>query len=249
MMEISGLTDKGKVRTHNEDAWFADGAMGLLVVSDGMGSEEGGALAAEIVVKTLPEIIMQEGTNIANLNDPFAVDIISKQIVALNRNVFDSSRGKVNLAGMGATMVMALVRGDRAMIAHMGDSRAYLYRDDYLLALTKDHSVIRLLLDAGEITEEEVASHPARGKITRFIGMEDDVPPDISLIHLENGDRILLCSDGLTSMLGEKEIQEQLRKTVSPKAVCRYLVDAANMAGGKDNITAVLADWRIDAAE
>ncbi|MDH5639033.1 MAG: SpoIIE family protein phosphatase, partial [Nitrospinota bacterium] len=85
-----------------------------------------------------------------------------------------------------------------------------------------------------------------RGKITRFIGMEDDVPPDISLIHLENGDRLLLCSDGLTNMLTEKVIVDHLRKTVSPKTVCRYLVDAANAAGGKDNVTAVLADWRLE---
>ncbi|MDH5510091.1 MAG: protein phosphatase 2C domain-containing protein [Nitrospinota bacterium] len=246
MLDISGLTDKGKVRTHNEDSWFADGELGLLVVSDGMGNEEGGALASEIVVKTLPEIVKQEGANLSNLSDPFAVDIISKQLVELNRNVFESIRGKVGLAGAGATMVMALVRGDRAMIAHMGDSRAYLFRDDFLLSLTKDHSVLRLLRDAGEVTEEEVATHPARGKITRFIGMEDDVPPDISLIHLENGDRLLLCSDGLTNMLAEKVIVDQLRKTVSPKAVCRYLVDAANAAGGKDNLTAVLADWRLE---
>jgi len=245
MLDISGLTDKGKVRTRNEDTWFADSDLGLIVVSDGMGSEEGGALAAEIVAKALPEIIKQEGENLSNLSDPFAVDIISRQLVELNKNVFESARGKAGLTGMGATMVMALVRGDRAMIAHMGDSRAYLFRDDFMLSLTKDHSVLRLLLDAGEITEDEITSHPARGKITRFIGMEGDVPPDISLIHVENGDRILLCSDGLTNMLSEKEISEQLRKTVSPKAICRYLVDAANSAGGKDNVTVVLADWRV----
>jgi protein phosphatase len=244
MMEISGLSDKGKVRGANQDAWFADGDLGLLLVSDGMGNESGGALAAEIVAKAVPEIVRQEGLNLSNLNDPFALDIISKQLVELNRHVHDSAMGAAGLSGMGATLVLALVRGDRAMIAHLGDSRAYLLRDEFMLSLTKDHSVLRMLLEAGEVAEEEIKSHPARGKITRYIGMEDDVPPDITMMHLENGDRLLLCSDGLTNMLSEKEIAGQLRKTVSPKAVCRYLVDAANAAGGKDNITVVLADWR-----
>jgi len=244
MMEISGITDKGKQRSGNEDSWFADEDLGLLMVADGMGNEAGGSLAAEIVTTTVPEIIRQEGSNLSNLNDPFAVDIISKQMVELNRSVHDSAIGKAGLSGMGSTVVMALVRGDKAMIAHMGDSRAYLMRDGFMLALTKDHSVLRMLMEAGEITEEEMKSHPARGKVTRFIGMEDDVPPDITMISLENGDRLLLCSDGLTNMLSDKEIAEQLRRAVSPKAVCRYLVDAANAAGGKDNITVVLADWR-----
>lgn len=247
MMEISGITDKGKVRNTNEDMWFADENLGLLLVSDGMGGETGGSLAAEIVVKTIPEIIEQEGANLSNLNDPFAVDVVSKQIVALNRNVFQAAKSKPGLTGMGATLVMAIVRGDRAIVAHMGDSRAYLFRDNFLLALTKDHSVVRLLMESGEITPEEVASHPARGKITRFIGMEDDVPPDITMLHLENGDRLLLCTDGLTNMLEEKQIAEQLKKAVSPKAVCRHLVDEANSAGGKDNISIVLADIRAEA--
>jgi len=246
MLEISGLTDKGKVRSGNEDTWFGEEELGLLLVSDGMGNESAGALAAEIVKKTLPEIIRQEGANLSNLSDPFAVDVISRQIVELNRHVYKAASGQPGFSGMGATMVLALIRGDRALIAHMGDSRAYLLRDDFMLSLTKDHSVLRMLLDAGEITEEELATHPARGKITRFIGMPDDVPPDISLMHLESGDRLLLCSDGLTGMLSEKQISSELKKTVSPKAVCRYLVDAANAAGGKDNITVVVADWRVD---
>ncbi|MDI7278161.1 MAG: SpoIIE family protein phosphatase, partial [Anaerolineae bacterium] len=144
----------------------------------------------------------------------------------------------------GATVAAAWLRGGQAHLAHMGDSRIYLYRQGRLSQQTEDHSVVALLLRSGEITPEEARRHPARHQITRHVGMEGEVYADVRTIQLEPGDRLLLCTDGLTGPLDDERVAALLAEHGDPEAACRALVAAANAAGGADNITALVVDWR-----
>jgi len=141
---------------------------------------------------------------------------------------------------MGATLVMALLTENRAHIAYMGDSRGYLFRDDGLTRLTNDHLVVEILLRNGEITPDEAEKHPARGLVTRYVGMDNEVYPDVRTIALSQGDRLLLCSDGLSGMIPDNVIAHILTTCSDSENACQALVDAA---GGRDNITSVVVDW------
>ena len=240
----AGLTDRGRVREQNEDNWFGDPDQGLFVVSDGMGGHAAGEVASKIVVETLPRLLRQRMKGSKDLSNPGASRGIVSAISELSNQVRDESKNRPGLAGMGATVVIALIRDAHALIAHMGDSRAYLFKDGRLEQFTKDHSIIQLLIDSGEITPEEAVTHPARGKITRYVGMQGEPIPEARFLELEPGDRLLLCSDGLTGMVSDSEITNVLRAATAPEITCQSLVEAANAVGGEDNITAVVADWR-----
>jgi serine/threonine protein phosphatase PrpC len=236
----AGLTDQGRVREQNEDTWAADQKEGLYLVSDGIGGQVAGAMASRIVAETLPGLIRQGLSGISDLADPAATRRVGEAISQLSRELQQQTHGKPGLEGMGATVVLGLVRNSKALIAHMGDSRAYLWRKGRLEQLTKDHSIIQLLLDNGEIKPEEVSTHPARGWMTRSVGMAGEPLPELRLLDLHPGDRLLLCTDGLTAMVSDVVILSILNGHSQPKEICRRLVDAANEAGGKDNITVVL---------
>lgn len=239
----AGISDKGLVREKNEDAWCADDELGLFILSDGMGGKRGGGTAAKIVAQALPPVMKPAIRKVSDLAEQMAKDIVSISVSDLNQQVYTLGRDNPALSGMGATLVAVIIHKDKALIAHLGDSRVYLYREQTLTCLTRDHSIIQILLDNDEITEEEVATHPSRGQITRFIGMEGEAIPDITVIDLEPGDRILLCSDGLTGMVPESAIVDIFKKVAGPKVLCRYLLEEAISSGGKDNITAVVIDW------
>lgn len=242
MLRIShaGLTDQGRVREQNEDRWLADGSFGLFVVADGMGGERGGGLAADIVVATLPLLLSRVMAAILDLNDPLAAEQVREALSELSQHVRRESQGHAGLDGMGATVVMALVRKDAALIGHMGDSRAYLLREGRLEQLTRDHSLVQLLLDCGEITPAEAVRHPSRGQLTRYNGMTGEPLPEARLVELRLGDRLLLCSDGLTGMLSDDEVLSILAQNPAPATCCDRLVSAANAAGGRDNVTALV---------
>ena len=244
LIAYAGLTDCGRVREHNEDNWFGGPEQGLFIVSDGMGGQAAGEVASKIVVETLPELIRQRLKGIDDLAARDAKKRIVSAISDLSNQVRNESRKRPGLAGMGATVVLVLIRESLALIAHMGDSRAYLFRGGRLEQLTKDHSIVQLLIDSGEITPEEAATHPARGKITRCVGMQGEPIPEARCLELETGDRLLLCSDGLTGMVSDAEITGVLRTDNAPEIVCQSLVEAANARGGEDNVTVVAVDWR-----
>jgi protein phosphatase len=172
--------------------------------------------------------------------DQRAADAVSGALCVLSNDLVMQTRGVPGLEGMGATVVMALVRGERAVVAHMGDSRAYLLRGKELLRLTTDHSIVQILLESGEITPEEAREHPAHGQITRHVGMPGDPLPEVRLVDLESGDRLLLCTDGLCGMVSDDHILEVLRDVTNDDEACARLVAAANEAGGNDNVTAVV---------
>ncbi len=248
-LTVAALTDTGNLRENNEDSYSVSAERGLLMVSDGMGGHNAGAIASQLVVESLTGMIESQISSQWPPDVSAQMDIIRNLFVTLSREVWEHSRGRAGLAGMGATVVLALFVDERAFIAHMGDSRAYLYRDHVLKQLTDDHSVIALLLGAGEITEEEAATHPARGVLSRYVGMDREVYPDVQNLDLVPGDRLLLCTDGLTGELTDETIAGILSERSDVQEACGMLIDEAKKGPARDNITVVLAEWSVDSLE
>lgn len=234
----AGLSDPGRVREQNEDRWFADTDRGLFLVADGMGGHAAGALAAEIVIQTLPPLLQERIGDSPDLTDPQTHERVRLALIELSDRLREASTGEFGLDGMGSTVVMALLHGDHALIAHLGDSRALLLRNGRVQPLTHDHSVVQLLLNHAEITESEAADHPARCQLTRFVGMESALP-DVHCFTTERDDVLLLCSDGLTGQVGSADIAHLAEAPRPPHELCECLINAANAAGGKDNVTVV----------
>ena len=240
MLDCFGLTHPGRVRPKNEDDWFADPEQGLFIVSDGLGGRPAGALAARLVVEVLPQMIRQRMQGWRKISAIKATENLKGILRELSAQMRRRTEGQPGFEGMGATVVLALIRGTRAWIAHIGDSRLYLFRKRRLKQLTQDHTIVRLLVEAGDISEEEALTHPARHLLSRCVGMTGDPLPEARCIVLETGDRLLLCSDGLTRMLTDQKLASLLGKGKSLPLICDSLIAAANDAGGRDNITAVL---------
>jgi serine/threonine protein phosphatase PrpC len=236
----AGLTDPGRVRDTNEDCWTADPGQGLYLVADGLGNAAAGELAARVVARALPPLLQQCLRDVEDLSSPAARQRVLLGMARLSKQLHQQAQGKAGLEGMGATVVLALVRGRHALIAHLGDSRAYLWRRGCLKQLTNDHSLVQLLLDCGQIRRDQAAGHAASGQLTRYVGMPGEALPDARVLELQAGDRLLLCSDGLSNMLGNVELLKILGRRADPAVACRQLVDAANDAGGTDNVTALV---------
>jgi protein phosphatase len=243
VLKAAALSETGRVRDHNEDAFVLLPESGILAVSDGMGGHQAGETAARAVAGALPILLEHHLGSVPIDEESAALRALRDAIVELSRELFRQSAGRPGLAGMGATVVVACVRDAKLLLAHMGDSRAYLLRAGELAGLTADHSLVGLLLREGEITEDEVAHHPLRGRLSRYVGMEGVVYPDVRALPLAPRDRLLLCTDGLTSTVGDEGIASVLRASASPEAACRALVDAALARGAPDNVTALVADW------
>jgi serine/threonine protein phosphatase PrpC len=222
-------THVGQVRTGNEDAYLLEPP--LYAVADGMGGHRGGEVASQLALTTIAESFRKGEV-------PFA-----DQVQAANRAVFERSGADRAVAGMGTTLTAAVIQGDLAHLVHVGDSRAYLLRAGSLRQLTDDHTLVNRMVKTGEITPEEAEVHPHRNVLVRALGTELDVPLDEQDVGLLEGDRLLLCSDGLTGMLTEEQIQAILESTpTAPQEAADRLVIAANRAGGVDNITVVVLD-------
>ena len=243
VVRAKGVTHIGRVRQNNEDNLFIDEKHGLFIVSDGMGGHQAGEVASNAVVTVLPPMIEQLAARIETSSIDAFEHVLRDAILELSQRLRDESKGQAGLQGMGATVVVVWLQGYMAHMAHMGDSRIYLFRDKKLIPLTYDHSVIALLLRHKEITEEEAKQHPARGRLSRYVGMEGDTFSDLHSISLQPDDRLLLCSDGLTGMVSDSEINHVLVNCPDPGAACNELVNMANNAGGKDNITVLIINF------
>ena len=229
---VGATTDIGQVREGNEDAILIDDP--LYAVADGMGGHRGGEVASNLALQTVEQLFAErEGTLI-------------EQVERANRAVFERSQSDRDVSGMGTTLTAALIEGGAVRLAHVGDSRAYLFRGGKLQLLTEDHTLVHRMVVEGEITETEAENHPHRSVLTRALGVEGDVRVDETNVEVQVGDRLLLCTDGLTGMLSEDEIVSVLQDVRDPQEAVDRLVREANRAGGIDNITAVIIDFTED---
>jgi len=229
MRLITGAaTDVGRVREGNEDAYLVDDAMGLVAVADGMGGHRAGEVASATALEALRSAITHGRPLRESMEDA-------------NEAVFTKSLTDEELRGMGTTLTAAtLVTGGTVLVGHVGDSRAYLLHDGELRQVTVDHSLVEELVREGRLTADEAAVHPQRSIITRALGVDASVEVDVYPVELAPGDRLLLCSDGLTGMVQAETIAATLRREEDPARAAAALIDAANVAGGEDNITAVV---------
>ncbi len=226
----AALSDIGRVRTHNEDSVLAQPP--LFVVADGLGGHEAGEVASAIAVETLRDHAPRRADSNA----------LARAIRAANSAVIRAAKEGIGRSGMGTTMTAALVDGGHIVLAHVGDSRAYLLRGSVLEPLTQDHSMVADMIRRGQLSEAEARTHPNRSVITRALGTDSNMVADTYEVHASAGDRMLLCSDGLSGMLQDDRIAEILGAYTDPATVARALIDAANEAGGQDNISVIVVD-------
>jgi len=227
-VRVGAASDIGQVREGNEDSFLVEEP--LFAVADGMGGHRGGEVASRLALETVQRLFEERTGS------------LTEQVEQANRAVFERSQLDRDVAGMGTTLTAALLEGTRVRLAHVGDSRAYLFRDGGLLRLTEDHTLVHRMVQEGEITEAEAETHPHRSILTRALGVDPAVHVDEGVLEVRAGDRLLLCTDGLTGMLPEDRIREVLEGEPDPQAVADRLVGEANAAGGVDNITVVLLD-------
>lgn len=235
-------THPGMVRPLNEDAIGAAPSAGLYILADGLGGYNAGEIASTMAVSTLLEelaAVYERGRSGQAPFDPARV--LRETLIRMNASIYRAALHSSAFEGMATTIVVAWVIGDTLWVAHAGDSRLYRYRDGQLEQLTRDHSFSQELLDAGMVTEEEARLLPAKNLVTRALGAATDVEPEVNLFDLEAGDLLLLCSDGLTEMITPYEMDGLLSLHEDGlDVVARHLVDMANEAGGRDNISVVL---------
>ena len=236
-MEFSAITDQGLLRDNNEDAWYADGDSALFVVSDGVGGALAGEVASGIVCQALPILLEDTFKEIDTLTVKEAPQRLEDALIELNRVVYEVSCNQEECTGMGATVVAAFICNDHFVWGHLGDSRIYLLRGEEFIQLTIDHSVVQFLIDCKEITEEQAQGHPASGQITQYVGMPFEADPDIACLPIHVGDKLLLCSDGLTDMVPADKVGQILKEATDTEKCCEKLVQQALRGGGRDNVT------------
>jgi protein phosphatase len=235
-VRVGARTDVGRVRERNEDAYLVQEP--LYAVADGMGGHRGGDVASSMTVEALESVELPS-------DDPLAS--LVEEIKKANVEVLRRGESDKELRGMGTTVTAFLTDDDRAYVAHVGDSRAYLLRDGSLQRLTRDHTLVERMVEEGRLQADEARHHPQRSILTRALGVDQDVQvDDLTLDPLQAGDRILLCSDGLSAMVDEDVIERALLEEADPQAACERLVEAAIEAGGEDNITVLVLDIEED---
>jgi protein phosphatase len=225
---VATITDTGRKRRRNEDAFVSEPP--LFAIADGMGGAQAGEVASRLAAAAVREGGAGSGGE----------ERIFELIQEANRRVYDRSNSDPNTSGMGTTMTVALVEGERVAFGHVGDSRAYLIRDGEMEQLTEDHSLVNELLKSGKLSPEEAGMHPQKAVITRAVGTDPDVDVDTFTVEAQAGDLFLLCSDGLTDVVAEEEILDLVERNRGDiDRALHTLVKEANRGGGEDNITAV----------
>ncbi len=271
-VELAGRSDPGKVRANNEDHFliarfertmktlasnlpegeieerYAESAYGMLV-ADGVGGSAGGEVASRTAIRTLIELVLDTPDWTMPFDEPLAERVLQrmeKRFQRIREVLVEDARADPSLRGMGTTLTLACSLGPELLTAHVGDSRAYLFHKGRLQALTHDQTLAQSLADAGAIPQEDVAHHPSRHILTSALAARGAFARvDLRRLRLEDGDRLLLCSDGLTEMVNEKDISSIVATADSCDAACGRLIELALEAGGKDNVTVVLAQYRI----
>lgn len=238
-MKVFGITDRGRVRVSNQDCYRAvlspEGALAIAVLCDGMGGVRGGEIASALAADSFINCLRGE------LTDPSApelADMGRESAAYANLKVYDRSQRDEDCRGMGTTLVAAIVREQDAVLVNIGDSRGYWLAEGQIQQVTRDHSHVQDLVEMGAITQQEARSHPKKNLITRAVGTESRIRPDIFRLDLREGDRLLLCSDGLSNLLTEAEIGAILAAN-ELEAACEKLLAEALNRGAPDNVTMV----------
>lgn len=232
-LKVGAKTDTGMLRSNNEDSFYVDAERDLYIVADGMGGHQAGEVASQLAVETIQSSLQNRGNR-------WTIADLRESIEQANSRVLQESLQDPNKHGMGTTAVVLVISHDgHVVLAHVGDSRAYALTAQGLKQLTEDHSVVYQLVKEGKITEEEARFHPGRGALLRSLGVHQKAEIDISdtMLAFES---LLLCTDGLTEMLTDDQIEQILRDVPDPQQACETLIQSANNAGGRDNITVIL---------
>lgn len=232
------ITDKGLKRAGNQDSYLIDERLGLFIVADGVGGHMGGEVASALAVETVREVI----------GHPKATDFQPKQVLMqayeeASHRIFDRATQETRLSGMGTTMVTGYVRNSNIYIANVGDSRAYLYRKPYVWQLTEDHSLINEQIRLGLLTEEQARKVIGKNVITRSVGFERDVFPDVIEREVSEGDVYIFCSDGLSGMITDAQILQIMSET-SIEKTAEILIEQALAHGGEDNVTVLVLSFQ-----
>ncbi|MDD3394236.1 MAG: Stp1/IreP family PP2C-type Ser/Thr phosphatase [Anaerotignum sp.] len=242
-MNAVGISDIGRCRKNNEDAIYvpssSDDIQNLFIIADGMGGCNAGEVASQYAIDSFLDYIRKERDTHSQEDIP---DLLAEAMMASNQAVYEKSNSNREFAEMGTTLVAAAVQDGKIFVAYVGDSRAYLFRKKELNALTTDHSYVMELVRLGSITREEAANHPKRNIITRAVGIKETVETDAVVEQALKGDILLLCTDGLSGMLSDKEIAEMIAKRTTIEKKAQKLVEMANERGGYDNISLILVD-------
>lgn len=233
----AGLSDVGRVRAHNEDAVLLSPP--LFAVADGLGGHEAGEVASTIAIEALMDVAPSRADAKA----------LGRAARTANKAVIDAAKEGIGREGMGTTLTAAVMEGTRIAVAHVGDSRAYLLHDGVLERITQDHSIVADMIRQGTLTEEESRDHPNRSVITRALGSDPNMFADTFEVTADPGDKLVICSDGLTGMLTDQQIADTVLAYRDAETTARALIDAANSAGGQDNISVVVAEVADDSSE
>jgi len=243
-LKVGAATSVGRVRPINEDAFLARAELGLFVVCDGMGGAAAGEVASQLAVETIGAALNGGGAAIEPLTGylPRTAQL-GRAIEQANRAIYERAKGDTSHAGMGTTVVGAWVNDSVVSVAHVGDSRAYVSNQSGFESVTSDHSLVEAQVQAGLINREQSLQSEHQNVLLRALGRDPDVAVDLSEIPLAAGDRLLLCSDGLTRMVADDRLADALAKfRGNPQGACDHLIAAANDSGGPDNITVIVVE-------
>ncbi|MBS4899416.1 MAG: Stp1/IreP family PP2C-type Ser/Thr phosphatase [Clostridiales bacterium] len=242
-MKAYAVTDIGRVRSANQDYfYFTDEPIGelqnLFIVADGMGGHKAGDLASRYTVEKFRELV-------ESYDYKDTVNIFTNAVTQVNQMLIEKALESRDYEGMGTTLVVATIEGSALKVANVGDSRLYIIGDD-ITQITRDHSLVEEMVQRGELDKESARVHVNKNIITRAIGADVSVVPEIFSVDLEKGDKILLCSDGLTNMVDDGRIARLIKAGGSVREICERLIEAANENGGSDNITAMVIDPEVE---
>ena len=238
-LRAAAASDTGRIRAVNQDAYGYSAAGQFFVLCDGMGGAAGGEIASRLTVDTMLERLAGADP-LAATSSRSIIRNLEDAVTAANRILYLRAEREPALAGMGTTLVALLVRGPRAWVMHVGDSRCYLLRAGALTRCTEDHSLVGEQVRLGLLSEEEAEHSPLRNVITRAVGVREGLRAEVAELEVAPGDTFLLCSDGLTREVADERIRVQLARGAAPQAACRALIDEANAHGGHDNITCLV---------
>ena len=242
-MQAKFLTDRGQVRKHNEDAggiFYNHSGQLLAIIADGMGGHQAGDVASKMAVQLIDE---QWKNTEAQLRPEHAEAWLSKALQYMNQKIYERSIANEECHGMGTTVVLAICAQDFISVAHIGDSRCYLLNDFGFTQITEDHSLVNALVQSGEITKDDAQSHPRKNVVLKSLGTDQHVTADIRSISWDQGNQLLLCSDGLSDKVLDDELKSFMQSSDALEKVGQEMVDLANARGGEDNVSLILIQY------